>query len=132
MQEIQLLASSESQNTLFINEKMRKLVREVLPEDELSPVAESVLVMIAEEFITSVTSFGCSLAKHRKSDTLDICDLQLHLEQSWNIRIPGFSSESPVVKPPAPAPFANVPVTNHQKRMTIIQKHQSAKKKRRR
>ncbi|KAK9493723.1 transcription initiation factor TFIID subunit A-domain-containing protein [Lipomyces doorenjongii] len=54
---------------------------------------EELLLDLADGFVTSVSSVSCRLAKHRKSNTLDVKDVQLHLERSWNIRIPGYNAD---------------------------------------
>jgi transcription initiation factor TFIID subunit 12 len=76
--------------------KLSELVTSVVGSDKEAAIdgeVEELLLDLADEFVTSVTSFACRLAKHRRSDTLEVRDLQLHLERNWNIRIPGFSAD---------------------------------------
>lgn len=74
---------------------------------------------ISDDFIENVTSFGCALAKHRHSDTLEVKDLRLHLEKNWNIRIPGGDVE--LTKPFKRHPDADV----HRIRLRDVKRVQS-------
>jgi transcription initiation factor TFIID subunit 12 len=76
--------------------KLSELVSSVVGDEKEAVIdgdVEELLLDLADEFVTSVTSFACRLAKHRKSDTLEVKDVQLHLERNWNIRIPGYSAD---------------------------------------
>lgn len=79
------------------DQSMRKSIQDLVssidPNVRVEPEVEDLLLDIADEFIDSVTNFACRLAKHRGGDTLEVRDLQLHLERNHNIRIPGFSSD---------------------------------------
>ncbi|CAN3353353.1 hypothetical protein DICA1_A06018 [Diutina catenulata] len=52
---------------------------------------EDLLVDLADEFVTQVTSFACRLAKHRKVELIDMKDVQLNLERNWGVRVPGYN-----------------------------------------
>jgi transcription initiation factor TFIID subunit 12 len=55
-------------------------------------ISQAVLNM-ADSFIDTVIIQACRNAKERGSKVLEIRDLQLVLERTFNIRIPGYSSE---------------------------------------
>ncbi|KIP05581.1 hypothetical protein PHLGIDRAFT_74048 [Phlebiopsis gigantea 11061_1 CR5-6] len=61
---------------------IQDLVASIDPNVKIEAEVEDLLLDIADEFIDSVTNFGCRLAKHRGGDTLEVRDLQLHLGTS--------------------------------------------------
>ncbi|KAF8331901.1 transcription initiation factor TFIID subunit A-domain-containing protein [Cantharellus anzutake] len=76
-----------------MRQAIRDLVASVDPYARLDLEAEDALLDVASEFLDSVTNFSSRLARHRSSDSLDVKDLQLHLERHHQIRIPGFAGD---------------------------------------
>ncbi|KAK6944022.1 Transcription initiation factor TFIID subunit 12 domain [Dillenia turbinata] len=87
------LEAGESGNRIVSKRSIYELVAQVDPSERLDPEVEDILLDIAEDFVESITTFGCSLAKHQKSTTLEAKDLLIHLERNWNMTIPGFSGD---------------------------------------
>lgn len=96
--------------------RLQELVKEVDPLEQLDDEVEEVLLQIADDFIESVVSSSCQIAKHRKSNTLEVKDVQLHLERNWNMWIPGFGAEEL-------RPYKKASTTEaHKQRMALIRK----------
>ncbi|KAJ6407904.1 hypothetical protein OIU84_011251 [Salix udensis] len=85
--------SDESGNRILSKRSIHELVSQIDPSEKFDPEVEEILADIADEFVVSVTTFGCSLAKHRKSDTLEAKDILLHLDRNWNMTLPGFGGD---------------------------------------
>lgn len=57
--------------------RLTELVKEVDPMQQLDEEVEGVLLQLADDFIESVVSSSCLLAKHRKSQLLEAKDVSV-------------------------------------------------------
>ncbi|KAJ8466252.1 hypothetical protein OPV22_028804 [Ensete ventricosum] len=85
--------AAESGDHILGKRSIRELVSQIDPSEKLDSEVEDVLVEIAEDFVESVATFSCSLAKHRKSTTLEAKDILLHVERNWNMMLPGYGGD---------------------------------------
>jgi len=98
--------------------RLADLIKEVDPMEQLDDDVEELLLQIADDFIDNVVTASCQIAKHRKSNTVEVKDVQLHLEHNWNMWMPGFGSDDlrPYKK--------SAPTEAHKQRIALIKKVQ--------
>lgn len=97
-------------------QRLQELVRELDPTEQLDDDVEEILLTIADDFIESTVSAACQLAKHRKGSTVEVRDIQLHLEKNWNMWLPGFGTDE--LKPHKRSALTEA----HRQRMALIRK----------
>ncbi|KAF4585879.1 Transcription initiation factor TFIID subunit 12 [Ophiocordyceps camponoti-floridani] len=80
--------------------KLDELVRQVCggsadgqDGNQLSPEVEENVLAMADSFVDDVLHKACRNAKERGSKVLEIRDIQLVLERTYNVRVPGYSSD---------------------------------------
>ncbi|KXH65896.1 transcription initiation factor TFIID subunit A [Colletotrichum salicis] len=80
--------------------KLDELVRQVCGGNAegqeinmLTPEVEESVLAMADSFVDNVLETACRNAKERGSKVLEIRDIQLVLERTYNIRVPGYSSD---------------------------------------
>jgi transcription initiation factor TFIID subunit 12 len=114
--------SAPSANTadyrILTRQKLAELAKQIDGEDRLDEDAARIMMLLADEFVDSVTNFACKLAKHRKSPTVEVKDVQMHLERNWGIRIAGVSADDFL----PPSRGRKRPLETHKQRLHNIKK----------
>ncbi|XP_020581415.1 transcription initiation factor TFIID subunit 12 isoform X2 [Phalaenopsis equestris] len=83
----------ETGNQILSKRGIQELLAQIDPCEKLEPEVEDVLMEIADEFVDSITTAACSLAKHRRSTALEAKDIVLYVERNWNMTLPGFGGD---------------------------------------
>ncbi|KDR22629.1 transcription initiation factor TFIID subunit 12 [Zootermopsis nevadensis] len=106
----------EVQAQILTRSRLQDLVREVDPTEQLDEDVEELLLQLADDFVESTVGAACLLAKHRRASTVEVKDVQLHLERNWNMWIPGFGTDEL-------RPYKRAAVTEaHKQRLALIRK----------
>ena len=107
---------SDAPTQLLSKARLQDLVREIDPTVQLDDEVEELLMQLADDFVETAVNSACLLAKHRKANTIDVRDVQLHLERNWNMWIPGFGTDEL-------RPFKRSSMTEaHKQRLALIRK----------
>ncbi|XP_065174919.1 transcription initiation factor TFIID subunit 12-like [Sycon ciliatum] len=107
---------STSEPSIMPRKRLHDLVQEINPNQSLDEEVEEFLLSSIDSFVDSAIGQACEFAKHRNSTTLGTRDLQLYLERTYNMYIPGFGTER---ARPYKKPFTT---EAHKQRLNLIRK----------
>lgn len=106
----------DATSQILTRPRLQELVREIDATEQLDEEVEEILLQIADDFVEQTVTSACQLAKHRGASTIDVKDVQLHLERNWNMWIPGFGTDEL-------RPYKRSSVTEaHKQRLALIRK----------
>lgn len=111
------LALPQTELRILTRQKLSELAKQIDGEDKLDDEASRLLMIVAEDFVDNVATYACRLAKHRKSTTVEVKDVQMHLERNWGIRIAGLSSDDV-----PPGRGRKRPSESHKQRLTMVKR----------
>lgn len=104
------------QPSILTKPRLQELVREIDPTEQLDEEVEEILLQIADDFVENTVNASCRIAKHRKVSKVEVKDVQLYLEQNWNMWIPGFGTDEI-------RPYKRATITEaHKQRLALIRK----------
>ncbi|CAF0764206.1 unnamed protein product [Didymodactylos carnosus] len=88
-------SNNDGDKPLIDKRSIQDLIKEVDPQSllQIDDEVEEMLIQIAEEFVETTILSSCQNAKHRKSNIVEAKDVQLYLERTHNMWIPGFGIE---------------------------------------
>lgn len=72
---------------LLTKTRLRELVNEVDPNEQLDEDVEDLMLQLSDNFINEIVKEACLLAKHRKSNILETRDVQLYLGKIVSFKI---------------------------------------------
>ncbi|SPP88443.1 transcription initiation factor TFIID subunit 12 isoform X1 [Drosophila guanche] len=109
--------SSGAENTPMLTKpRLTELVREVDTTTQLDEDVEELLLQIIDDFVEDTVKSTSAFAKHRKSNKIEVRDVQLHFERKYNMWIPGFGTDEL-------RPYKRAAVTEaHKQRLALIRK----------
>jgi transcription initiation factor TFIID subunit 12 len=110
------IAGTKPIEQVLTRDHLQEMAKEVDPNELLEDDVSEFLLTYAEEYMEKIIDGACSLAAHRKGNTLEVKDVQTYLERSSNLWIPGFGTDE--VRPHQRTPA----VEAHKQRLALIKK----------